>query len=238
MALYKLTGVDDYSTIGKSKRRKEKQAKRKEKRSSKKTKRKEKRTARKEKRKTKTKRILKVAAAPARAAMLILVRLNFLKLGTKFAQAWAKDKAKVTRFWTNAGGKIDKFKEAIASGSKQKISGLGSVSVGAAIAAATPLLILTTQLLKELNLVDKTEENALNDAADEGAMQLENDPDIEKSFAEFPDDGGENKVLPIDKSATETPADDSADDSDDEGKNKNTMLLIGGAAALFLLMKK
>ncbi len=220
MALYKLTGVDDLDNLGRKKSKEKKK------------KRKEKQAKRRENRKTKTKKILKVGAAPARAAFLLLVNANFLKLATKLAEGWKKDKNKVVNFWLKAGGKSDKLKEAIIKGSKQKLSGLGSVSLAAALATATPIMILATQLIRELRLTTPQEDSELDKAIDQGKNDLEKDPSIVKSYADFPDDGGSNEVLPIDKKAK----DDKTPDEPDEEKD-NTMLYLGLGVAAYVFLK-
>lgn len=94
----------------------------------------------------------RIAAAPLRAAFIGVVELNGLGLAKKLAAGWAKDPAKVTKFWEGAGGDINLLKRAINNGAKTTLSGTASLGfvLATAIATATPLIISAMALIKQL----------------------------------------------------------------------------------------
>lgn len=98
--------------------------------------------------------VLKVAAAPSRAAFLGLVTLNVFGLGTKLWAVWQKNPASMKNWWAGLGGQIDKLVSAAEKGSKKrKILGdtVGEVTVGSVIIAAAPVLTAVLDLLKKNN---------------------------------------------------------------------------------------
>jgi hypothetical protein len=101
---------------------------------------------------------LKVGLAPARNAFLLLVSLNVLGLGKKLALGIQRG-AKILKTWENLGGAPSKLKSAISKGSKTKISGvedfdneIGAVTFAATIAAATPIILKLTSILKAVGI--------------------------------------------------------------------------------------
>lgn len=205
-------------------------------RKAKKEKRKPKKEARKEKRQekkeTRKKKIAKIGAAPARAAFILMLRTNAFKLATKLAQAIRKDRERVSRFWAKFGGNWDDLVKEV--NKKSGEAAVGVVTMTAALAAATPIMIAVGTLLKEMNLFSKDEADELDEGVAEGMDIIENDPDFEKTMADVPE--GE-KVMKV-KSSRDyqediTPSDD-ADETDDE--EANTMMWVIGAGALALLL--
>lgn len=101
---------------------------------------------------------LKVGLAPARNAFLLLVSLNILGLGKKLALGIQRG-AKILKTWENLGGAPSKLKSAISKGSKTKIAGvedfdneIGAVTFAATIAAATPIILKLTSILKAVGI--------------------------------------------------------------------------------------
>jgi len=186
MALYHLSGDD--SEFGKSKAKKEA---RKEKKAGKKSGRKEKRAKKKAEGKGAGRKIAKVGLAPARAAFLTVVTLNVLKCATKLARVWNKPggQSKLNTAWAKLGGKTDKLKNAIAKGSKQKISGdeMGAVTE-TLIATATPIIIIMAKLIKEFKAGGDDEEKAdFDKGVDEGVKTLAKSDEFEKGNATMPE---------------------------------------------------
>ena len=94
--------------------------------------------------------VAKVAIAPARAAFLLAISLNLVKLAKRMEQAYKKDKEKVLKFWSKFGGEPDKLKQAIEKGSKSKLNGDLGVVAASTVALATPLIIAAVKLFSEL----------------------------------------------------------------------------------------
>lgn len=136
---------------------------------------------------------LKVGLAPARNSFLLLVSLNVMGLATKLAKGIQKG-ANVMKTWENLGGAPSKLKSAINKGSKVKISGvddfdneIGAVPFAAAIAAATPIIIKITALLKSVGvdpdeLIRKGKEAVLNKVKSKLTKgETQNDAEIDTS---------------------------------------------------------
>lgn len=180
---------------------------------------------RKERRKRQGSRVGKIALAPARAAFLVVVSVNGLNLAKKLEKAWKKDKSKVISFWIKFSGKENALKEAIEKGSKAQ---LGVVVAAGVLATAVPIIIKVGELLKGLGFGDDEE---INDGIDAGLKEIEINPDFEKDYTNeyvpkdnvgvVKADGGTGQTKPATAPAP------------DEGKN--TGMLIGVAALLFLL---
>lgn len=104
----------------------------------------------------------KIVLQPMRTAFLIVVSANFAKLGTNLANAWNKDKTKITNWWVNDwGGDINKLKEAINRSSNITLNGtsIGDpvtlTAVTAAIAEAAPVIASIAGILTALGLAIK-----------------------------------------------------------------------------------
>lgn len=93
--------------------------------------------------------IAKVGISPARAAFLVAVNLNLLKLAKRLQQAYDKDKKGLQKFWEKFGGDFNTLKKGIEKGSKTKLNGtIGTAA--ATLATATPIIIATLKFLKQL----------------------------------------------------------------------------------------
>jgi len=116
----------------------------------------------------------KIALAVPRRAFRTLVALNTRSLATKLERAIAKDKNKVQELWTKFGGKFDKLEQSINAGKgRNPLFGKGKgieghyysyigagekeAATAAAIAAASPILIVVAKLFKDLKI--KREQN-------------------------------------------------------------------------------
>ena len=105
-----------------------------------------------------TRIVAKVAAAPARAAFLLLVNLNFANLAVKLNNGWQKAPSKIQQFWESIGGKMDALKKAFDKGkNKRRIFGMdaeiGAVGTAAAAAAtAAPIIVKVVNVLKEIGI--------------------------------------------------------------------------------------
>lgn len=207
-------------------------------RKAKKAKRKTKQAARKAEPKMTTKqKIARVGAAPARAAFLAIIKLNLFKMADKLAKAGRLNPKKLQEFWAKFGGKYTDLKAAINSKVPSGAQ-INSVSAAAAIAAATPILIVVKQLIQDLGLFDRKEEaDELQLGIDDGLEDLANDPTITKSFEVVPTDVKVAKFSAKGalKKTSQTNADaDNADDADDD--QMSNMLLYGGLALTAILV--
>ncbi len=107
--------------------------------------------------------VLKVAAAPARNAFLLLVKLNFEGLATKLNQAYIKKPSELKNLWEGTlGGKINSLVSNINQGAKKKKIGecncnkqIGVVPFAAAAAAAAPIIAKVVAWLKSNGLVSQ-----------------------------------------------------------------------------------
>ena len=185
-----------------------------------------------------TKAVLKVAASPVRNAFLVLVKINFANLAVKLQNAYTKAPSKVQIFWESAGGKIQALKTAWEKGSsKKRIFGIG-LNPAALAAAAAPLLIKVTELLKSIG-VDPEDlvqigKDALNKKAQELAKKVL-EPKAGKDASELEvsdqlfDEGDEN--IETETLTKKKPG---------GFKNMTTTLplLLGGAAVVYFLTRK
>lgn len=109
-----------------------------------------------------------VGLAPARNAFLLLVRLNVFGIATKLNQLVTLKGWGAVKFWAQVGGNRTNLEKAAKAGAKKKrIFGIGSVSIGAAITAATPIIIKLNALLKQYGIKPASKESS------EGAEQTE-----------------------------------------------------------------
>jgi len=126
--------------------------------------------------------VLKVAAAPARTAFLLLVGLNFANLAVKLSAADQKDAAALKIWWERLGGQIQKLLNQINRGKvKKRILGIdeNNFSIGivdpgtqTAIAAATPILVAVGTFLKSVGIDPEALKQIAADAANKKAKQI------------------------------------------------------------------
>jgi len=126
--------------------------------------------------------VLKVAAAPARTAFLLLVGLNFANLAVKLSAADQKDAAALKIWWERLGGQIQKLLNQINRGKvKKRILGIdeNNFSIGivdpgtqTAIAAATPILVAVGTFLKSVGIDPEALKQISADAANKKAKQI------------------------------------------------------------------
>lgn len=172
----------------------------------------------------------KVGFAPARAAFLGLLELNVKGLASKLSAAAKQDNSKVIEIWKKVGGDPSQLQKHVEKGSKRKsigdleeIEGIGVVTASsavAAIAAAAPIIVLFTDMLKKMK---KTPEMA--EGGDLTTLELDATTNL-NAEGTTPEDA---------RAAANTP--DSAGGS--LGMDPKTLMLLGGAAiALVFLMKK
>jgi hypothetical protein len=181
--------------------------------------------------------IMKVGMVPSRAAFISAVSLNLFNLATRLTQLAAKNPNAVTKFWENFGGDMKKLNKAIIKGLSVKrkkeerkakkrgseVSGhdseIGSVSAGAIIAAALPIV---TAVLKAFN--SNKSDKAGDDKHDKANVEK-----LKKTLRENSTD----KILDSKADPEETAV---------SGLMENKPLLIGGGLAVllgaYLLMKK
>lgn len=120
--------------------------------------------------------VLKVAAAPSRAAFLGLVSLNVFGLGTKMLAVWRKNPASMRNWWEGLGGAINALVKAAEKGAtKKKI--LGSIgSVEAVVAAAAPVLVALIDLFKRNDIpssdIEAAASGGLDFRAKEAALEI------------------------------------------------------------------
>jgi hypothetical protein len=172
----------------------------------------------------------KIGFAPARAAFLGLVEINAKGLASKLNSGLKQDPTNISNIWIKLGGDPNQLKKSIANGKARKAIGeleeeIGVVTAAAATTAAAtaaPIIMMFLDLLKKLkqdpemkegSSLDSLSLDTANNLSAEGVT-----PDEIRQAAATPDTG----------------------DSGAGGMSKQTMLMIGGAAAiaLFLMMKK
>lgn len=126
-----------------------------------------------------TKVVLKVAAAPARTAFLLLVGLNFANLAVKLDAASKKDAAALKIWWERLGGQISKLLKTIERGRvKRKLLGVDD-SMGVidpatqtAVATASPILVAVGTFLKSVGIDPEALKQIAADAANKKAKQI------------------------------------------------------------------
>ncbi len=114
--------------------------------------------------------VLKVAAAPSRAAFLGIVRINVFGLANKLHTIWERNPASLRQWWGGLGGEINKLTDVIESGRKKPRIDRppASAAVGidpgtaAVIAAAAPVLTALIGLFQKNN-IDPSEIQAAAD---------------------------------------------------------------------------
>lgn len=177
--------------------------------------------------------VLKIALSPARNAFLGLVALNFLNLAKKLRSADQKVPGKLKIWWEKLGGRYQTLLNNIKKGEKKKrlmgVDTIGGVSVAALMTAASAIIASIGKFLKE---------NGINpeQLVDVGKKIL---ADKAKNIIV-----NEDEAIIEDEDKTDQILDNSRNmnlRTTDEGTGGNKMLpiiLIGGAAAFFLLRKK
>lgn len=134
-----------------------------------------------------TKIVAKVAVAPARAAFLTLVSLNFANLAVKLDRGWKKAPSKLQNFWESIGGKMDALKKAFDKGkTKKRIFGyenqIGVVATTAAAAAtAAPIIVKVVNMLKEIGIDPEELVQIGKDAVNTKVQQLVKDKFVDKT---------------------------------------------------------
>lgn len=183
------------------------------------------------------KKVAKVAVAPARAAMLTAMRLNLLKLSTKIVRVWNKGgKEDIVKWWEAFGGKKEALTKAVSQGAKDNISGdkMGSATVAATIASATPLIVALVPIIKKFKAAgDEKEAAEFNQGVDDAKRELANDDSVPKSEVSMPknkdagivvDKSGESQT---DEKVKEPESKSGGTDSDDEGGEKKNGMTAG-----------
>jgi hypothetical protein len=202
-----------------------------------------------------------VALAPARGPFLVLVSFNVFGMASKFTRAIAKNKAKVSEFWTKLGGDDDKLFKAIATGAAKKpflvtkkkgVNGfedynyLGeAVSITAALTTAAGLVAAASKLFKSLGIKNEKGEQEEGDVVDPETPVSEDVPQGEDFFANDPASEGAAKYAEsggkIKPRTSRAPLSMNTG-GEATGGFKPSPLLIGGAAAavigIYLLTKK
>lgn len=199
-----------------------------------------------------------VGLAPARGPFLVLVSFNVFGMASKFTRAIAKNKAKVSEFWTKLGGDDDKLFKAIATGAAKKpflvtkkkgVNGfddynyLGeAVSITAALTTAAGLVAAASKLFKSLGIKKEPGEQDEDELIDPSTPVSEEVPQGEDFFANDPASEGAAKYA--ESGGKIKPRTSRAPLSMNTGEAgfKPSPLLIGGAAAavigIYLLTKK
>jgi hypothetical protein len=203
-----------------------------------------------------------VALAPARGPFLVLVSFNVFGMASKFTRAIAKNKAKVSEFWTKLGGDDDKLFKAIATGAAKKpflvtkkkgVNGfedynyLGeAVSITAALTTAAGLVAAASKLFKSLGIKKEPGEQDEDELIDPATPVSDEVPQGEDFFANDPASEGAAKYAEsggkIKPRTSRAPLSMNTGGADTGTGFKPSPLLIGGAAAailgIYLLTKK
>lgn len=179
----------------------------------------------------------KIAAAPLRAAFLSLLSLNFRGLATKLDKVISKNPGKAKGLWEKFGGKFDALKSATAKAKgKKPLLGAGkenkpikgadeNIGEAVTLAAVTTLITAALPLLTAVNGMFKSEGLEATGEMSLEASQLSADTAAVTEATELAKDVVTNQV--------------DASGSSDSGSTTgfSPMLLIGAAAAFFLLKK-
>jgi hypothetical protein len=176
--------------------------------------------------------VVKIGLAIPRNAFLLLVGLNFTGLATKLDAALKRDANKLKNFWEGLGGNMNALLKKIQQGAKKRrILGIGvaPAAPAAAAAAAAPILVKIAEFLKKIgidpkeveeigkNLLAKTVKNAVDkQLAKEQAVEDQQQEITDEILEQTEDTGG----------------------SQTAGNKNMVPLLIGGAAAIYLLTRK
>lgn len=142
-----LLGEDD--GMGKKKTKQQKQEKKQAK--------KENKSAKKQKKASKPKlkdKLKQVGIAPARNAMLALIKVNFAGWAKKLVPAWNKG-PQLQNFWKNIGGDPAILKKNIIQGSKMQLNGMGVAPAVAIAVAAAPVAVALLKFLKDNKVISE-----------------------------------------------------------------------------------
>jgi hypothetical protein len=178
----------------------------------------------------------KIALQPMRTAFLIVTAANAFRLGTNLANAYNRDKTKITNWWVNDwGGDINILKRSINKASNITLNGNVGIgdpvtlaTVAAAIAEAAPVIASIAGILTSLGLAIKP----LTDAIEKMKPKKEPTPvtATSPSVEREPDQFEDLSQVDLLGSGTGT------------GTTDKTLLYVGIGGALlvggYLLMKK
>jgi hypothetical protein len=197
-----------------------------------------------------------VGLAPARGPFLVLVSFNVFGMASKFTRAIAKNKAKVSEFWTKLGGDDDKLFKSVATGAAKKpflvskkkgvngiddyyyqsYIGVEPATITTALTTAAGLVAAAKKLFNSLGIKNEKGEQEEGDIIDPDTPVSEDIPPGEDFFANDP-------ATPAAAKYAETGGKVKPPLSIEGGSEfKPSPLLIGGAAAailgIYLLTKK
>lgn len=169
--------------------------------------------------------VLKVYAAPSRAAFLGLVALNVFGLASKLMTVWAKNPASLKNWWAGLGGEIDKLVKTAEKGAQKKRI-LGAVgSVEGTIAAAAPVLIAVIDLFRRNDIpaqdIEAAGRGGLDVRARAAALEEVEPEVIDQVRADL-----------IERRVAEEAG------TAETGRKVPVALLVGGAAVLFMALRK
>jgi hypothetical protein len=197
--------------------------------------------------------VLKVAAAPARNAFLLLVKINFQGLATKLNQAYIKKPSELKNLWEGTlGGKINSLVTNINQGAKKKKIGecgcnktIGVVPFAAAAAAAAPIIAKVVAWLKSSGLVSQDGKLDVKKLANLAKFELNKkvqdlaEEKLAPEAAESAQAAAEAEAI-TESAEAEAPAAkmDLATNNKIENttSGKNTMLYVAAAAAAVLII--
>jgi hypothetical protein len=191
------------------------------------------------------------ASVAVRNAFLGIVSLNFRSVATNLQKAIQKDRARVEKFWTSAGGKFDALQNVVNKGAARKrLGGIGLAPAAAPAAAtvATPLIIKAVNLFKEMGIdagdLADFGQGVVNKIAQRRLDQL----DEAEESGEISDGTDINEFMPggsggSGEGSASSPGGRSQEEfrSDPTGTsilNNKTLLIAGAAAAAFFLLRK
>lgn len=188
------------------------------------------------------------ASVAVRNAFLGIVSLNFRSVATNLQKAIQKDRARVEKFWTSAGGKFDALQNVVNKGAARKrLGGIGLAPAAAPAAAtvATPLIIKAVNLFKEMGIdagdLADFGQGVVNRIAQKRLDQL----DEAEETGEISDGTDINEFMPggSGEGSASSPGGGSMEEfsSDPTGTsilNNKTLLIAGAAAAAFFLLRK
>lgn len=180
--------------------------------------------------------VLKVALSPARNAFLALVALNFVGLAKKLRAADTKVPGKLKNWWEKLGGRYQTLLNNIKKGEKKKrllgVQTIGAepITISSLLAAASAIIASIGKFLKDNGInPDELLDIGKKALVDKAKKLIANQQEVIESQEEKTDE--------IYDEATGTSADKGTEGTS-TGKNILPIVLIGGAAAFFLLRKK
>lgn len=167
----------------------------------------------------------KIALAPARRAFRTIVALNVRNIAVKLDEAIRKDANAVYNKWKRLGGHPNNLMESVNIGRKKKpIFGSESINgvpvVVAAMAAAAPILVAMSSIIKSVKGGEDSQLNDIVDASGEAIKQL----------------GGDVNTYAVDPTAAPSKFDLQADGL--SFKPSTGLLIGGGLLFAYLIFKK